>query len=68
MFEERKVLNQVTILQANKLVAVQWLNEILKDGKVISSVPHRCTYSAAEKERFISEVEGAEAYVAIIGW
>ena len=67
-YTEARVLKQVAVLPAQNAVNVQWSNVILKDGIVISETYERCAYSASDKNKFLVEVEGAAAYVAILGW
>lgn len=65
---EQKVLAEINCLQQANAIQVRWDNQILRDGEVISSVPHRKAYSVDQKTEFLAEVEGAEAYVTAMGW
>lgn len=65
---ERTVLAQVTVLPQQSNVNVQWLNQILRADEVIASTPHRKTYNANMKNEFLAEVDGAENYLAVLGW
>ncbi len=65
---EQKILKSVEVLIEQNAVNVCWENQILRDGEVISTVPHRCAYAQEQKEQFLAEVEGAASYVAILGW
>lgn len=68
MLTERKILNQVTVLPQQGGANVQWLNQVLRDGEVISSIPHRKSYGPTQRDEFLAEVEGAENYLAALGW
>lgn len=65
---KEKVLESVELNIPGNTVSVKWSNNIVEDGVVLSSVPHRCCYAVEQKSQFLAEVEGAEAYVAILGW
>lgn len=65
---EQKILKQVTILPDQSAINVQWANQIIKDGEVISEQLHRKAYLISDKEAFLSEVEDAESYLQILGW
>lgn len=68
MFEEKTILANVELLVAANCIQVKWLNQILKDGVVISEVPHRKAYMQDQKAEFIAEVEGAQKYIDAMGW
>ncbi len=68
MFEEKKVLSQVTILPETNTINVRWDLQVLKDGNVIATTYHRCAYGVSDKAKFLAEVEGAAGYVAVLGW
>ena len=68
MLIERKIINQVTVLPQIGGANVQWLNQVLRDGEVISSIPHRKSYGPNMREDFINEVEGSDKYLAAIIW
>lgn len=65
---EQKILKQVSILPAQSAVNVQWANQILRDGEVISEQFERKAYTAEQKDEFLGEVEGAAAYIEALGW
>lgn len=65
---EQRILNQVTTLPNQSAIQVQWANQILRDDEVISQTYERKAYMQEQKEEFLAEVEGAEGYVAIMGW
>ena len=68
MLTEVKTIKQITVLPASNAVNVQWANQILRDGEVISETFERKAYTADQKDSFIAEVEGAAAYVTALGW
>ena len=65
---EQRILNQVTTLPQQGAVNVQWADQILRDGEVISSTYHRKAYGELNKAEFLAEVEGAENYIGALGW
>ena len=65
---EQRILSQVTTLPAQSAVNVQWSNQILRDDEVISQTYERKAYTADQKDAFLAEVEGAESYIAVLGW
>ena len=67
-FTEQRILNQVTTLPAQSAVNVQWANQVLRDGEVISETFERKAYTADQAAEFLAEVEGAEAYITALGW
>lgn len=66
--EEKKVLAAVTYSAESNSFEVRWLNKILRDGEVISSIPHRASYSIEQRAEFLAEVQGAEDYLIVAGW
>jgi len=65
---EQSILKQVSILPAQNAVNVQWANQILRDGEVISETYERKAYTAEQKDEFSAEVEGAANYISALGW
>jgi len=65
---EQTILKSVEVLPEQSAVNVMWENQILRDGEVISAAPHRKAYGQEQKDEFLTEVEGASAYVTILGW
>lgn len=65
---EQRILKQVSILPAQSAVNVQWANQILRDGEVISETYERKAYTQEQAAEFINEVEGAESYITALGW
>ena len=52
-----------------KVAEVLWKKQLFdEDGNVASESNHRGSYMQGDKERFLAEVEGAEAYIAALGW
>ena len=65
---EQKVIKQVTILAPQSAVNVQWANQILRDGDLVTETYERKAYSQDQKAEFLTEVEGAENYIGALGW
>lgn len=74
---EEKALASVEVLTEASLIQVKWINRILRDGAIISQVPHRCAYSQEQKDQFIADIENpanggapgmAAPYIAAVGW
>lgn len=68
MLTEQKVVNQVTLLPQISGIQVQWKNQILRDGVEISYTYERKAYAQEQKAEFEAEVDGAAAYVTVMGW
>lgn len=68
MLTENTIIKQVAILPNQSAINVQWANQILRDGEVISENYHRKAYTAEQKAEFLAEVEGAAGYVSAVGW
>ncbi len=67
-FKEQRVLKQVAILPDQSAANVQWAVQVLKDGEIRTETFHRKAYTAEQIEEFLIEVEGAEAYISVLGW
>ena len=67
-FTETRVLKQVAILPTQNAANVQWANQVLRDGEVISETFERKAYTADQAAEFATEVEGAASYMAALGW
>ncbi len=67
-FTEQRVLKQVAVLPGQSSVNVQWADQVLKDGEILTETFHRKAYTAEQIEEFLAEVGGAELYVAALGW
>lgn len=65
---EQRILKQVAVLPEQNAVNVQWVDQILRDGEVISEVPHRKAYTQDQSAAFAAEVDGAAAYMEALGW
>ena len=68
MFEETKNIIELTHLPAENTMQVKWRIQVTKDDEVISSKDHYKLYTADQKADFLAEVEGADAYIAVLGW
>ena len=44
MLEKRKVLDKIEV-QSDGVIFMKELNQILDDGKIVSSIPHRTVYT-----------------------
>lgn len=65
---EQRILKQVTILPNQSAANVQWANQILRDGELVTESYERKAYSVDQKAEFLAEVENAAQYMAAIGW
>lgn len=65
---EQRILKSVQVLSQQSAVNVQWANQILRDGELVTETYERKAYTAEQYHDFIAEVEGAEAYIAVLGW
>lgn len=67
-FTEQRILKQVAVLPTQNAVNVQWSNQVLKDGVVLTETYERKAYTADQSAEFATEVEGAAGYMAALGW
>lgn len=74
---EEKVLSNVEVCVEASAIQVKWINRILRDGQVISQLPHRAAYIQGQKEQFVADIENpanggapgmAAPYIEAIGW
>ena len=67
---EQKTLASVNHTIIGNTMEVKWMNEILRDGEVISRIPHRCSYQVEQKDQFIADLGATVAapYIAMAGW
>jgi hypothetical protein len=65
---EQRILKAVTVKPTQQAIEVQWADQILRDGEVISEQYHRKAYGSEQSNEFIAEVEGAAAYIQAAGW
>lgn len=65
---EEKIFAQVTRDITSNTISVKWDNVIMRDGEVISRIPHRCVYSQNQKEQLLAECPEAGSDVSAIGW
>jgi hypothetical protein len=65
---EQRILKAVTVKPTQNAIEVQWADQILRDGEVISEQYHRKAYTAEQSDELIAEVEGAAAYITAAGW
>jgi len=69
MLSEQRVLQSVRHNVTANAFDVKWINEVIQDGVVVSSIPHRCSYGEDRKAQFEFDL-GVDAarYVAMAGW
>ncbi len=65
---EAKVLAHVGLNIPANSIEVRWDNIIWRDEEMISRVPHRKAYMVEQKDEFLAEVEGGQAYADAMGW
>ena len=65
---EQRIIKQVTVIPTNNAINVQWANQILRDGEVISETNERKAYGPGQQAEFTAEVAGASDYVDLINW
>lgn len=65
---EEKIFAQVTRDITSNTIGVKWDNVIMRDGEVISRVPHRCVYSPDQKDKLLAECPEAAPDVDAMGW
>ena len=65
---EQTIIKQVTVKPTQKAIEVQWADQILRDGEVISETYNRKAYGQEQQAEFEAEVAGAAAYVTAAGW
>lgn len=65
---EQRIVNQISVLPNKNAISVQWADQIVKDGSVISETFHRKTYGPGQQTEFTNEVTGASDYVGLIDW
>lgn len=64
---EQSLLASVEVLPQINAVNVRWDKQILRDGEVVVSEPHRRAYSRYEREQFLADVPGGEVYADAAG-
>ena len=65
---ERRILKQVSVLPELGAVNVQWSDQVLRDDVVIAETLFRRSYDKTHRDAFLSEVEGASAYLSALAW
>jgi hypothetical protein len=65
---EQRVLKQITVLSEVNAINVQWADQIVRDGVVVSETFCRKAYGPKQKDEFLEEVENANLYTTILGW
>lgn len=64
---EQTILTSVEVLPQINAINVRWDKQILRDGEVVVSEPFRRAYSRYEREQFLADVQGGEAYADAAG-
>lgn len=64
---EQTILASVEVLPQVTAINVRWDNQVLRDGEVIVSEPHRRAYGRYDREQFLADVHGGEAYADAAG-
>ena len=64
---EQTNLVSVEVLPQINAVNVRWDKQILRDGEVVVSEPFRRVYGQYEREQFLIDVPGGEAYADSAG-
>ena len=68
---EKIEIKKVELEEGNteQMVAVSYYKKLFnEDGEVVNRQSYTQHYFKDSKERFLTEVEGAEAYIAALGW
>jgi hypothetical protein len=67
---KQKILRSIEVLPQQNAIQVAWDNQIIDDDDVtvLSTTIERCAYMSSQKDQFVSEVDGAAAYVDLIVW
>ena len=65
---EQRSLKSVQVLSQQSAVNVQWASQIWRGNELVTETYERKAYTADQKDDFLAEVEGAEAYVTVLGW
>jgi len=63
---EQRIIKQITTLPQQNAINVQWANQILRDGEVISENYERKAYSTGQEAEFLAEVPNAAMYVSVL--
>ena len=64
---EQTIVASVEVLPQINAVNVRWNKQILRDGVVVVSEPFRRAYGRYEREQFLADVPGGEAYADAAG-
>lgn len=65
---ETNSIAEITVLPLENNVQVKWRNKIEQDGRVLVERDHYKLFGPDKYHDFLAEVEGAEAYIAVLGW
>ena len=67
-FSERVIIKSISVQLETDCINVMWSHQVLKDEDVIHEVFRRKAYTSDKGYEFMTEVEGWEPYIAIMGW
>ena len=65
---EQTIIKQIAVLPEQNAIQVQWANQILRDGELISETYKRKAYGQGQQSEFEADVPSASSYVAAVGW
>ena len=68
VFTEQKVLTSINYKPEFNTVEVSWANKVFRDAILIANTIERKAYNQDQKDQFISEVEGGNAFSESYGW
>ena len=68
MLTEQRIVKQITTLPSQGAINVQWSNQILRDGTLVSETYERKAYTEDQVAEFSAEVTGASNYITAMGW
>lgn len=61
---ESRIIKQITVLPQSGAINVQWANQVIKDGNVLSETFERCAYSADNLDAFKDGTIDVNAFLA----
>jgi hypothetical protein len=65
---EQRIIKSIQILPEQSAANVQWADQILRDGELVTETYHRKAYTEDQKDEFLVEVDGASNYIPVLGW
>lgn len=68
-FTEQRILQSVTHQVVANALEIEWRDQVLRDGVVISDTPHRRAYMEDELLQLQADLgAAADGYAAVAGW